>query len=136
MRRGDLSCRELSRLRVRDNGCHKLDDALSFSKVLQVHLQNFSRGVSWAHQAGGVFKRKFYGVGGVILDNRFLLPVHIPYMNSWASRISQQIDAFDEAITERRALDKCVFTGEWRYDSGAERNTHSLDRARKCRCMR
>jgi hypothetical protein len=54
-------------------------------------------------------------------------------MNSWASRISEQIDAFDEAMTKRRALDKCMFTGERRYDSGAKRNTHRLDRARECR---
>jgi len=86
-----------------------------------VHLQNFSGGVSWAPQAGGVFKRKFHVVGGVILDNRFRFPVYIPYMNSWARRISEKIDAFDEAITKRRALDKSVFTAERWYGFGSRK---------------
>jgi hypothetical protein len=107
------------------------NDALFFSKILLVHLQNSAAVYLGRTKQEGSFKRNFHGVGGAILGNHFLFPVRIPCMNSWAGRVSEQIDAFDEAITKRRALDKSLFTGESRYDFRAERTTHRLDRARR-----
>jgi hypothetical protein len=69
----------------------------------------------------GSLKGNSMGLGGVILDNHFLFPVHISDMNRWPGRVSEQIDVLDEAITKRRALDKSVFAGGRRYDSRAER---------------
>jgi hypothetical protein len=52
-------------------------------------------------------------------------------MNSWASSISKQIDSLNEAITERRALDEGVFTGERGNDARSKRYAYRFDRTRE-----